>query len=253
LFLGRLDRQAKINGHRVEFDEIELTLRRQSGVRDAIVLLREDTPGRKRLVGYITGSDAGVLEGARAALPDWSVPSALVVLPELPLNANGKVDRARLPAPPTGPVLAPANATEHALAAIWRRVLGLTEISRDANFFDLGGTSLQLIEAHAEIQRGLAPDLNLMDLFRDPSIGALAARLSSPPSPRVPAHGPRTVSTRPSQVTSMRLPNDTPRPPRDIPPRPPRDDAAPGPLTDAARRAGQSAEALRRIREARGR
>jgi amino acid adenylation domain-containing protein len=217
LFLGRLDRQAKIDGHRVEFDEIELALRRQPSIRDAIVLLREDTPGRKRLVAYITGSSNGVMAALREALPEWSVPSALVVLPELPLNANGKVDRARLPPPASGPVLAPANRAEQALADIWRRVLGLAEVSRDANFFDLGGTSLQLIEVHAEIQRGLAPNIHLMDLFRDPSIVALAARMS--------------------QVTALR--------PRDIPPH--------IPPTAAAQRASLGADALRRIREARGR
>ena len=143
---------------------------------------------------------------------------ALVVLPELPLNANGKVDRAKLPAPASGPILAPANRAEQALADIWRRVLGVPEVSRDANFFDLGGTSLQLIEVHAEIQRALAPNVNLMDLFRDPSIVALAARIS--------------------QVTPIRSPNDN-RPL--IPP------------AAAAQRASLGAEALRRIREARGR
>jgi amino acid adenylation domain-containing protein len=217
LFLGRLARQAKIDGHRVEFDEIELALRRQPSIRDAIVLLREDTPGRKRLVAYITGSSDGVMAGLREALPEWSVPSALVVLQELPLNANGKVDRAKLPAPASGPILAPANRAEQALADIWRRVLGVAEVSRDANFFDLGGTSLQLIEVHAEIQRALAPNVNLMDLFRDPSIVALAVRIS--------------------QATAMR--------PREIP--------ALIPPTAAAQRASLGAEALRRIREARGR
>ena len=202
----------------MEFDEIELALRRQPSIRDAIVLLREDTPGRKRLVAYITGSSDGVMAALREALPEWSVPSALIVLPELPLNANGKVDRAKLPAPSSGPILAPANRAEQALADIWRRVLGVPEVSRDANFFDLGGTSLQLIEVHAEIQRGLAPTLNLMDLFRDPSIDTLAARIS--------------------QVTPIRSPNDN-RPFI--------------PTTAAAQRASLGADAIRRIREARGR
>jgi amino acid adenylation domain-containing protein len=243
LFLGRLDRQAKINGHRVEFEEIELALRRQPGVRDAIVLLREDTPGRKRLVAYVTGSSAGVIEGVRATLPEWSVPSTLIVLTELPLNANGKVDRAKLPPPASGPILAPANQTEQALAEIWRRVLGLAEVSRDANFFDLGGTSLQLIEAHAEIQRSLAPDVNLMDLFRDPSIGALAARLTD------------GISAHYAKVTSMRSAGDNrPLPENNPPPAPPGGPAhIPAGSRTAALRAGQSAEALRRIREARGR
>ena len=234
LFVGRLDRQAKINGHRVEFDEIELALRRQPTVRDAIVLLREDTPGRKRLVAYIAGSPDGVMDGLRAALPEWSVPSALIVLPELPLNANGKVDRSRLPPPASGPVLAPANQTEQALADIWRRVLGVAEISRDANFFDLGGTSLQLIEAHAEIQRSLTPNVGLMDLFRDPSIGALAARLS---------HG---ISLRNSP---MRSPNDNVASNDHVPSG---NNPARSTLVTAAQRASQGAEALRRLREARG-
>jgi hypothetical protein len=162
------------------------------------------------------------------------VPSALIVLPELPLNANGKVDRSRLPPPASGPVLAPANQTEQALADIWRRVLGVAEISRDANFFDLGGTSLQLIEAHAEIQRSLTPNVGLMDLFRDPSIGALAARLS---------HG---ISLRNSP---MRSPNDN-VPSNDHVPS--GNNPARSTLVTAAQRASQGAEALRRLREARG-
>jgi len=184
MFLGRMDRQVKIDGRRVEFEEIETALRRQPGVRDAVAVLREDTPGRKRIVAYVVGSAEGLLTALRAALPPWAVPTAIVDLPTLPLNANGKVDRARLPAPEkaeTGPSLAPRNDMERALGAIWQRVLGRPEVRRDDNFFDLGGTSLHLIEVHAEIARRLKPDIALIDLFQRPRISELAALLLGQP------------------------------------------------------------------------
>ena len=183
LFLGRIDRQVKINGHRVEVAEIELAMRRHPGVRDAAALLREDVPGRKRLIGYVTGSDDDLLTHLRATLPEWSVPAAVVLLPAMPLTVNGKLDRARLPAPAeAAPRLAPRDATEQALAAIWRRVLGLASVGRDDNFFDLGGTSLQLMEAQAEIQRLLKPQIALLDLFRFPKISEFAAHIDPTPS-----------------------------------------------------------------------
>jgi hypothetical protein len=193
LFLGRIDRQTKISGHRVEFGEIEHALRNHPGVRDAIAVLREDTPGRKRIVAYVTGGEAGLAEHLRAVLPEWAVPSAIVHLEALPLNANGKVDRAALPAPPAAAArgIVPREATERVLAAIWQRVLGIAAVGRDDNFFDLGGTSLQLMEAHAMIQQELKPDLSLLDLFRYPKISELAAQLTpvavaQPAAPTVP-------------------------------------------------------------------
>ncbi len=189
MFLGRIDRQVKIDGHRVEFDEIEAALRRQPGVRDAVAVLREDAPGRKRIVAYVVGGGGGLASVLRASLPPWAMPGAIVSLPALPLNANGKVDRARLPAPETSPSLAPRTDKERALAAIWQRVLGLPTVGRGDNFFDLGGTSLQLIEVHAEIARELKPDIALIDLFRRPRISELAALLLEQPTPLPAAIG----------------------------------------------------------------
>jgi amino acid adenylation domain-containing protein len=175
LFLGRVDRQAKINGRRIELDAVEAALRRQPGVVDAAAVLREDVPGRKMVVGYVTGTTNGVLAALRTELPEWMVPAAIVPLTTLPLTPNGKLDRAKLPPPTFGQRLAPRNDAERAVAEVWQRVLGLAVVGRDDNFFDLGGTSLQLLEVHATLQCTLHPELTIIDLFQNPRVSDIAA------------------------------------------------------------------------------
>jgi amino acid adenylation domain-containing protein len=183
MFLGRMDQQVKINGRRVELDEIAHILREQPGVQDAVVITRDDTPGQKRIVAYVVGSTEGLTQRLRALLPDWSIPSAIVSFPELPLTRNGKIDRTRLPPPDRPPSLAPRNALEQSLAAVLARVLGLASIGRNDNFFDLGATSLQLMDAHAEMTRTIVPNLSLLQLFAAPTIAQLAASLTQIPTP----------------------------------------------------------------------
>lgn len=188
-FLGRRDRQVKIDGKRVEPGEIEEVLRRCSGVADAVVA----APRGAALMGYIKPQvadcdpdrlAADVRAHAAAALPAHMRPAQLVVLQEFPLNANGKVDHGRLPAlravPPPA-ATAGDDATERSLVAIFQGVLGRSVTSVDASFFDLGATSLNLVEAHAEIARTW-PATKLMTLFEHPSIRALARALAEAPS-----------------------------------------------------------------------
>jgi acyl-coenzyme A synthetase/AMP-(fatty) acid ligase len=138
-FLGRKDRQIKINGKRVELDEIEAVLRNGAGVADAIVILREDSPGQKRIVGYLrlkSGAEgeaaaaqiADNLKVAKAALPSYMVPSDLVALSAFPLNPQGKVDRGKLPPPihlpvPLSDVQSSQNELESIVADCWKEVL----------------------------------------------------------------------------------------------------------------------------------
>ncbi|HET8796788.1 MAG TPA: amino acid adenylation domain-containing protein, partial [Thermoanaerobaculia bacterium] len=156
-FLGRNDFQVKIRGFRIELGEIEARLARYPGVRDAIVLAREEAAGDKRLVAYLVAVDGEALQAAdvRAALaeqlPEYMVPSAFVLLPAFPLTANGKVDRQALPAPETTSLLArayeaPRGKTEETLAAIWTELLRVERVGRDDNFFELGGHSLLAVQ-----------------------------------------------------------------------------------------------------------
>uniref|UniRef100_UPI0032E03751 phosphopantetheine-binding protein n=1 Tax=Azotobacter salinestris TaxID=69964 RepID=UPI0032E03751 len=185
-YLGRLDHQVKIRGLRIELGEIEAQLLAQPAVREALVVAQEG-PGGARLVGYVAGRDidAGTLrERLGRVLPDYMVPGALVVLEALPLNANGKVDRKALPAPERAgerAYAAPQGEAEEALAAIWAEVLGIERVGRHDNFFELGGHSLLAVQMAARAQGTLHVQLMVQDVFRRPTLKALAAQLAEQP------------------------------------------------------------------------
>ena len=190
-FVGRGDAQVKLRGYRIELGEIEAALEGCTGVAQAVVLAREDTPGDMRLVAYLRGT--ATPEAARAHLathlPAHMIPAHVVVLEHFPLTPNRKVDRKALPAPETQikaprPAAAPkpvtpANTIERDIAAIWARILGVAEIGAQDSFFDLGGHSLLAVQAHREIRSTLAVDrLSITDIFRCPKLATLAARVA---------------------------------------------------------------------------
>jgi amino acid adenylation domain-containing protein len=183
--LGRLDLQIKIRGHRIELGEIETTLTGYPGVEHAVVSACDDAGGDKRLVAYFTAAResqivlAELREHARKRLPDYMLPAAFVRLEKIPLTPNGKVDRKSLPAPGEQDVVTdgrghpPATPAEERLAAIWRKVLGLSSIGRHDKFFDLGGTSLLAVKVFAEIEKQFGRHLPLASLFNAPTIADL--------------------------------------------------------------------------------
>ncbi|WP_139802005.1 non-ribosomal peptide synthetase, partial [Mycobacterium angelicum] len=152
--VGRADEQVKIRGYRIELGEVRTVLAGLDGVDQAVVIAREDRPGDKRLVGYVTGAvDAAALRAKLAdRLPHFMIPAAVVGMAELPLTVNGKLDVRALPAPEYGDLRRyrePANAVEEALAGIFAQVLGLAQVGVEESFFDLGGDSISSMQVVA--------------------------------------------------------------------------------------------------------
>ncbi|MCW2246953.1 amino acid adenylation domain-containing protein [Azospirillum fermentarium] len=191
LFLGRLDRQVKLHGFRIEPGEIESALAAQPGVARALVAVRPGTgDGDRGLAAFLLPAAGARLDGeavrraVRAVLPPHMVPSAVTVIATVPLTLHGKVDWDALfalpptPAAPTAPSAATLSAVQERVAAIWRAVLGCDTIGLDENFFDAGGHSLRLVRVHARLEEEFARTLPISDLFRLPTIRSLAAHLA---------------------------------------------------------------------------
>jgi amino acid adenylation domain-containing protein len=190
-YLGRIDHQVKIRGFRIEIGEIESQLARHPGVRECAVLARADAQSEVRLVAYIVpGADAPAVEHLRAhlalKLPEYMVPAAYVFVPGFPLTVNGKLDRDGLPAP-TGerPNLAaayaaPENELERLLANLWKSALRQKQVGLDDNFFDLGADSLLLTHVHRQLEAALQRHVPITELFANPTVRRLAAKLAAP-------------------------------------------------------------------------
>jgi amino acid adenylation domain-containing protein len=183
-FLGRIDRQLKINGQRIELGEIEASLLRQPGVKQAVVDVI-DHDGQKKLAAYVVPDSGHALQGAalrvalESSLPAHMIPSSYLMLEALPLNANGKVDRSFLPAPVMAQNAAHdglpvKEGTEKIISEIWKKLLSVDHLTPTDNFFDLGGDSILIVEVHAELQQVLNRKFSVTDLFQYPSIRALS-------------------------------------------------------------------------------
>ena len=200
-YLGRADFQVKIRGFRIELGEIEAFLEQHSAVHQAVVVTREYKPGDQRLVGYIVTKPAftGKLKGLelRSALaeklPDYMVPAVFVFLEKFPLTSSGKIDRKVLPSPPSvgtsEAALAalgeqPRNEIERIIEQVWKEALGVDNVSRNENFFDLGAHSLLVAEVQVQLQQRLGREIPLVDLFHHPCVAALASYLSGEAVPR---------------------------------------------------------------------
>jgi acyl-coenzyme A synthetase/AMP-(fatty) acid ligase len=190
-FLGRVDHQIKLRGFRIELGEVETALSQCPGVRESVVVAREDGAGGMRLVAYVVAHQGQTLtiqelrHFMREKLPDYMVPSAFICLPALPLTANGKVNRQILPAPeqtadePSDDFVAPRTAVEAVLADIWSAVLGCARIGVHDNFFALGGHSLLGIQVLARVRTALQVEVPARCLFEAPTVAGLAEALVS--------------------------------------------------------------------------
>jgi len=191
-FRGRADDQVKVRGFRIELGEIEAVLRRQAGVRDAVVAVREDSPGQKRLVAYVVpaGEPAPSISDLRQALkeslPDYMVPAAFVVLAALPMTPSGKVNRRALPAPDMGrpnldsSYMPPHTPVQQMLAEAWSDLLGIERIGIHDDFFQLGGHSLLVAKLATRIRQAFKVELSLIEVFKNPTVAQLAEAVEKP-------------------------------------------------------------------------
>jgi amino acid adenylation domain-containing protein len=183
-YLGRADEQVKIRGYRIEPGEVQAALAGLDGVDQAAVIAREDRPGDKRLVAYVTGTadPAQIRSALGERLPVYMVPAAVMVLDALPLTVNGKLDKRALPAPDyqDGDLYrAPADAVEEILAGIYAQVLGIERVGVDESFFDLGGDSLSAMRLITAVNANLDTDLSVRILFEVSTVRSLSQRLQA--------------------------------------------------------------------------
>ncbi|HYG62594.1 MAG TPA: amino acid adenylation domain-containing protein, partial [Thermoanaerobaculia bacterium] len=201
-FLGRIDHQVKVRGFRIELGEIETVLARHPQVAGVTVAVREakgGAPGERRLVAYVVprdgAGDLGIQElrgFVRQALPEFMVPSDFVALRTLPLTPSGKVDRKALPEPgalrlgPETVYAEPKSALEQTVATVLREVLGIERVGLNDNFFDLGGHSLRLVRVAAVLEERLGRPVQVLDLFRSPTVALLCAAWATSEAPAAP-------------------------------------------------------------------
>lgn len=204
-YLHRTDHQVKIRGYRVELGEVQAAVKQHPAVKEAFVMVREDAPGNKRLVAYVVPMNGAVhaSEPHLASelhhwllerLPLQMVPSAFVPLDVLPLLPNGKVEVGALPRlDESRPALAtsyaaPHSEVEQAIATIWQSVLKVERVGLHDNFFELGGNSLLIAQAHQQLREKFKAELSLVDMFKYPTVSALAKHLSQSGQPVTPQY-----------------------------------------------------------------
>jgi amino acid adenylation domain-containing protein len=189
-FLGRIDHQVKIRGFRVELGEIETFLNQHPNVRENVVIVQEDVPGNLLIVAYVVPKISPVPSVSELRsfltekLPDHMLPSAFVMLENLPLAPSGKVDRKALPKPDNlRPVLEtayvlPRNEMERTIVDIWQKILKVEKVGIQDNFFDLGGHSLNVLQVYSKLRELFKPDLAITDLFKYPTISSISRYLN---------------------------------------------------------------------------
>ncbi|CUB25616.1 Tyrocidine synthase 3 [Bacillus subtilis] len=183
IYLGRIDEQVKIRGHRIELGEVEAAMHKVEAVQKAVVIAREEEDGLQQLCAYYVSNKpitiAEIREQLSQELPDYMIPSHYVQLEQLPLTSNGKINRKALPAPEVSleqiaEYVPPGNEVESKLAALWQEVLGIHRVGIKHNFFDLGGNSIRATALAARIHKELDVNLSVKDIFKFPTIEQLA-------------------------------------------------------------------------------
>ena len=190
-YLGRMDGQVKVRGFRIELGEVETALSQHPAVRDTVAVVREDTPGDRRLIAYVVlnspqdNATADLREFLKQKLPEYMLPTAFVLLEKLPTTPSGKVDRKSLPAPDTSTLslrsnyIAPRTDTEQQLAEIWSQILKWEQVGIHDNFFELGGYSLLGTQVLTRVRKIFAVNIPLKVLFEASTIAELAARIDA--------------------------------------------------------------------------
>ncbi|WP_172844444.1 non-ribosomal peptide synthetase [Tumebacillus algifaecis] len=188
-FMGRIDHQVKVRGFRIELGEIESVLGQHEGVKETVVIVREDEPGDKRITAYVVAQQEAITVAdlrslAKEKLPEYMVPSAFVVLDEMPLTPNGKVDRKALPMPDgardaENDYVAPETFVQQKLAAIWADILRVDHIGQQDNFFEMGGHSLLATRLMSRVLDDFGVELPLRALFEAPTLAELATRVEA--------------------------------------------------------------------------
>jgi amino acid adenylation domain-containing protein len=206
-YLGRTDFQVKMRGLRIELGEIEARVTEFPGVNQCIVLMREDRPGDKRLVAYLSAEEnhsisISELRGhLSSVLPDYMVPAHFVVLDSIPLSANGKADRRALPEPKMERIddeafAAPRSKTEQMIADIWKELLQISRVGINDSFFDLGGHSLLLPRMLRRLKVDFGKQLSIVNLFQYPTVAALAAFMNTKIDTGVSIDKRRTLASK---------------------------------------------------------
>ncbi|WP_459209685.1 amino acid adenylation domain-containing protein [Aquimarina rhabdastrellae] len=187
-YIGRKDNQVKLRGYRIELGEIEALLEEQDTVQQAVVVAKGITPGNKQLVAYVVNEgvfeEQAAMEQLSTLLPEYMVPKYYVSLTEMPLSGNGKVDRKRLPSPAVGSsnqeaYVAPATDTEKALAAIWQELLGVAQVGKNDNFFEIGGHSLLAVKLVSRIRTTFSVAPSVKVIFEKDTLAQLAAYIDT--------------------------------------------------------------------------
>jgi amino acid adenylation domain-containing protein len=185
-YLGRIDHQVKIRGYRVELGEVEVALRQQPGIADAVVVMQESRSGDKRLSAYVVAEpgESAKIDGLRSALrerlPDYMIPSEWVEMERFPLTSNGKVDRRALPAPQSRAVRngsAPCTPVEEIVAGIWREVLKLEKVGAEESFFELGGQSLLATRVVSRVRKMIGVEIGVRSIFEEQTVRGIARRI----------------------------------------------------------------------------
>src|SRR6266705_5813357 len=215
-FVGRSDNQVKLRGFRIALGEIEAALAEAEGLAQAVVLLREDQPGDKRLVAYVVAKDGAPINvndlrtHLDEKLPEYMLPAAIIELPQLPLTPNAKIDRKALPAPDskrcdlTAAFVVPRNDIEAAIARKWAEVLKLEPIGIHDNFFELGGNSLLAGSMLSRIRDEFSVDLPMRRVFEAPTVAGLAREISRP----IKDQAPKTSRSRAATTSQLSFPQE---------------------------------------------
>jgi acyl carrier protein len=206
-YLGRNDFQVKLRGLRVELGEIEKAMENHSSIDRAVVSMWQRSETDERLVGHYTcqnnvavPADKDLISLLKRTLPDYMIPHHFILLKQMPINSNGKLDRKALPLPKFDTlnrrILSPENETQNIIHNLWKEILAGGQFGIDDNFFDVGGNSLTIMELGLALEKAFGREIKVLDLFRHPTIKGIAALFEQKSSPEMSDQKSRAEAQR---------------------------------------------------------